>query len=462
MDQGGAARAAPPLSYHPNMNTAITSRPDLIFVDFEVIDIRFPTSRDLDGSDALHVDPDYSAAYVILHTNDDTLAGHGFTFTLGAGNDLCVAAIKQVAERVIGQSLGAITDNMGGFWHRLVNASQLRWLGPQKGVTHLATAAVINAIWDLWAKAEGVPVWKLLSSLAPADLVRCVDFSYIRDALTERQAVDLLTAQLGGRADREAELLEVGYPAYTTSAGWLGYDDAKATRLAEEALASGFEALKVKVGLDLSDDVRRVRMFREILGPDRRLMVDANQAWDIEEATHAIRELSRYAPWWVEEPTSPDDVLGHAAIRRTAYPTKVATGEHAHNRVMFKQFMQAGAIDVVQIDACRVGGVNEVVAIILLAAQFGLPVCPHAGGVGLCELVQHLAAFDFVTVSGSLDGRMIEYADHLHEHFVDPVVIERGRYMAPTAPGYSAEIRAESRAGYAYPLGVEWNPTVLA
>jgi L-fuconate dehydratase len=444
------------------MANSYTSRPELRITGFELSDIRFPTSRELDGSDALHPDPDYSAAYIIFRTDGDELSGHGFTFTLGIGNDLCVAAIAQIADPIVGLTLGEIVDDMGAFWHKLVNASQLRWLGPQKGVVHLATAAVVNALWDLWAKAERVPLWKLLADLTPAELVRCIDFSYITDAITPAEATELLAALEHTRFDRETDVLAHGYPAYTTSAGWLGYDDAKIQRLASAALAEGFEALKMKVGLSLSDDVRRAGLFRDVLGPDRRLMMDANQAWDVDEAIDGMRELASYDPWWIEEPTSPDDILGHAAIRKAVAPIRVATGEHVHNRVMFKQFLQAQAIDVVQIDACRMGGVNEVLAVLLLAAKFGVPVCPHAGGVGLCELVQHLAVFDYVCVAGSLENRMIEFADHLHEHFVAPAHVRNGRYVIPTAPGYSAEMHPESRLAYAYPDGAVWKDLLPA
>jgi L-fuconate dehydratase len=439
----------------------LTSRPELRIRGFEVSDIRFPTSRDLDGSDALHPDPDYSTAYIIIRTDDEELSGHGFTFTIGIGNDLCVAAISQIADPIVGLTLGQIVTDMGAFWHDLVNAGQLRWLGPQKGVVHLATAAVVNALWDLWAKTERVPVWKLLADMTPSELVSCIDFSYITDAITREEAIELLAALEHTRFDRETEALANGYPAYTTSAGWLGYDDAKIQRLASAALADGFEALKMKVGRTLADDVRRAGLLREVLGPDRRLMMDANQAWDVDEAIGAMRELAPYDPWWIEEPTSPDDILGHAAIRKAIAPIRVATGEHVHNRVMFKQLLQARAIDVVQIDACRMGGVNEVLAVLLLAAKFEIPVCPHAGGVGLCELVQHLAVFDYICVSGSLENRMIEFADHLHDHFVTPAQVLRGRYVVPTAPGYSAEMHDESRLAYAYPDGAAWKELLL-
>jgi L-fuconate dehydratase len=423
----------------------------------EVRDVRFPTSRGLDGSDAMNADPDYSATYVILHTDAaDGLEGHGLTFTIGRGNELCVAAVRALTPIVLGLSLDEIAADMGAFWHRMVGDSQLRWVGPEKGVIHLATAAIVNAVWDLWAKAEGKPVWKLLADMSPEDIVRCVDFRYITDALTPEEALEILRRQAPSRARRERELHEHGYPAYTTSAGWLGYSDEKIRRLCREGMAEGWSHFKIKVGRDLADDVRRAALIREEIGTDRKLMVDANQVWEVHEAIASMRELARFDPWWIEEPTSPDDVLGHATIARAIAPIGVATGEHCQNRIVFKQLMQAGAISFCQIDACRLGGVNEVIAVLLLAAKFGIPVCPHAGGVGLCEYVQHLSMFDFVCVSGSMENRIIEYVDHLHEHFLDPVVIRGGRYVPPTAPGYSITMRPESLDEYAYPDGAAW------
>ena len=419
--------------------------------------MRFPTSRGLDGSDAMNADPDYSAAYVILHTDaGDGLEGHGLTFTIGRGNELCVAAARALAPLVLGLSLRDVTSDMGAFWRRIVGDSQLRWVGPEKGVIHLATAAVVNAVWDLWAKAEGKPLWKLLADMSPEEIVRCVDFRYITDALTPEQALELLRRQAPSRGGRERQLAADGYPAYTTSAGWLGYSDERIRRLCREGMADGWSHFKIKVGRDLADDVRRAALVREEIGPHRKLMVDANQVWDVDEAIASMRELARFDPWWIEEPTSPDDVLGHAAIARAVAPIGVATGEHCQNRVVFKQLMQANAIAFCQIDACRLGGVNEVLAVLLLAAKFGIPVCPHAGGVGLCEYVQHLSMFDFICVSGSMEGRIIEYVDHLHEHFVDPVVIRDGRYMPPSAPGYSITMHRASLQEYAYPDGEAW------
>jgi L-fuconate dehydratase len=423
----------------------------------EVRDIRFPTSRSLDGSDAMNVDPDYSAAYVVLHTDaGDGPEGHGLTFTIGRGNELCVAAVEALAPFVLGHRLDAITGDMGTFWRSLVGDSQLRWVGPEKGVLHLATAAMVNAVWDLWAKVEGKPLWKLLADMTPEEIVRCIDFRYITDALTPEQALAILRRHAPTRGEREEELNRIGYPAYTTSAGWLGYSDEKIRRLCREGMAQGWSHFKIKVGGDLADDLRRAAIIRQEIGPDRKLMMDANQVWDVDEAIANMRELARFDPWWIEEPTSPDDVLGHATIARAIAPIGVATGEQCQNRVIFKQLMQADAIAFCQIDSCRLGGVNEVLAVLLLAARFGIPVCPHAGGVGLCEYVQHLAIFDYLCVSGSLENRIVEYVDHLHEHFLDPVVIRDGRYVPPTAPGYSITMRPESLREYAYPDGAAW------
>jgi L-fuconate dehydratase len=420
-------------------------------------DIRFPTSRALDGSDAMNPNPDYSAAYVILRTDDPNgLEGHGLTFTIGRGNEICVAAINALAPLVVGQTLESFTADMGRFWRRMVGDSQLRWIGPEKGAIHLATAAIVNAVWDLWAKQVGKPLWKLLVDLSPEELVRCIDFRFITDALTPEEAVALLRGVEGGRAAREAEMQRVGFPAYTTSAGWLGYDDEKMRRLCQEAIDAGWSHFKLKVGADLADDVRRLRIVREAIGPERTLMVDANQVWDVPQAIAWMRELAPYNPWWIEEPTSPDDILGHAAIARGVAPIGVATGEHCHNRVIFKQLLQADAIRFCQLDPARLGGVNECLAVILLAAKFGVPICPHAGGVGLCEYAQHLSIFDYIAVGASLEGRILEYVDHLHEHFFDPVVMQHGRYMPPTAPGYSITMRPASLDEFEFPGGRAW------
>jgi L-fuconate dehydratase len=423
----------------------------ITITDVVAHDIRFPTSRMLDGSDAMNRDPDYSAAYVVLRTDSPAgLEGHGLTFTIGRGNEVCVAAINALKPLVLGKTLESFTANMAAFWRMITGDSQLRWLGPEKGVIHMATAAIVNAVWDLYAKAEGKPLWKLLSDMRPEDVVACVDFRYISDAITPAEALTLLQRHAPTRATREAEMRERGFPAYTTSAGWLGYSDDKLRALLHAALADGWTHIKMKVGANLADDLRRAQLIRAAIGPERTLMMDANQVWGVDEAIANMAELARFDPLWIEEPTSPDDILGHAAIARAVAPIGVATGEHVQNRIIFKQLFQADAIRFCQIDACRLGGVNEVLAVLLMAAKFGVPVCPHAGGVGLCEYVQHLALFDYICVSASLANRVLEYVDHLHEHFVDPVVIKGGRYMPPTAPGYSITMKPESLAAYAF------------
>ncbi len=424
-------------------------------------DVRFPTSRSLAGSDAMNHDPDYSAAYVVLQTDhQDGLSGHGLTFTIGRGTELCVAAIEALAPHVVGKTLEDLTSDMAGFWRSLAGDSQLRWLGPEKGVVHLATAALVNAVWDLYAKVEGKPLWKLLADMSPEDLVACIDFRYIEDALSPAQALEILRRNAGSRVDREAQMRREGFPAYTTSAGWLGYTDEKIATLAQMAVDAGFQHFKLKVGADPQSDLRRARLLRRIIGPKRRLMLDANQVWGVDDAIAGVRALAECEPWWIEEPTSPDDLLGHRRIREAVTPIGVATGEHVQNRVMFKQLLQLEAIDFCQIDSCRLGGVNEVLAVLLLAARFGVPVCPHAGGVGLCEYVQHLAIFDFICVGASLENRVCEFVDHLHEHFVHPVRVTGGRYEAPLAPGYSAQMKPESLATYAYPNGSAWREAV--
>jgi len=428
----------------------------IVITHVETLDVRFPTSLNLDGSDAMNRDPDYSAAYVMLHTNHPDLVGHGLTFTIGRGNEWCVAAAQKLAERLVGRELALITADLGAFWYEMVGDSQLRWIGPEKGVVHLAVAAVVNAVWDLYARAEGKPLWRLLADMTPAELVRCIPFRYITDALTPAEALAILEQSVPHKAARITTMQAQGYPAYTTSAGWIGYSDDKVRQLCRDAIAAGFTHIKMKVGIDIGADVRRASVIREVIGPERFLMVDANQVWDVPQAIAWMEHLKPFHPLWIEEPTSPDDVLGHAAIARGVAPIGVATGEHVHNRIMFKQLLQANAIAFCQIDACRVGGVNEVLAIILMAAKFGVPVCPHAGGVGLCEYVQHLSMFDFVAVTGSTTGRVIEYVDHLHEHFVDPCLVHNAHYMPPQLPGYSIEMKAATRQAYRYPDGPIW------
>ena len=406
-------------------------------------DLRFPTSASLDGSDAMNPDPDYSAAYVILET-DGTHEGHGLTFTIGRGNEVVVAAIKALESRVLGLELSWIAENPGRFWRHVTGDSQLRWIGPDKGAMHLATGAVVNAVWDLLGKEAGKPVWQLVADMTPEQLVSIIDFRYLTDAITPEEALAIFKKAEAGKAERIATLKAEGYQCYTTSAGWLGYSNEKLTRLATEAVAEGFNHIKMKVGRDLEDDIRRLEIVRDIMGPDRYLMIDANQVWEVDQAIDWVKALSRFNPYFIEEPTSPDDVSGHKAIREAIAPVKVATGEMCQNRILFKQFIKDGAIDIVQIDACRIGGLNEVLSVLLMAAKFGLPVWPHAGGVGLCEYVQHLSMIDYLVVSGTKEGRVIEYVDHLHEHFVEPCEIVNAAYMPPKLPGFSIQMKPAS------------------
>ncbi|CRX48686.1 mandelate racemase/muconate lactonizing enzyme family protein [Yersinia enterocolitica] len=428
-------------------------------INIEVKDIRFPTSKNLDGSDAMNAISDYSATYVTLRTDaNDDLVGNGLTFTIGRGNELCVQAVKSLSELFVqDRYLEDITANFGRYWHELVAGDcQLRWVGPEKGVIHLATAAIINAIWDLWAKKEGKPVWKLLADMSPEQLVNCVDFTYLTDVLTPEEAITMLRKVSTTKAQREEEMLRDGFPGYTTAAGWLGYSEEKMRTLARQAVADGWTHLKQKVGADIEQDIRRATILREELGWDYKLMMDANQIWDVDQAVENMRRLAAFDPWWIEEPTSPDDILGHAAIRQRIAPIGVATGEHAHNRVMFKQMFQAGSLDFCQLDPARLGGLNEVLAVLLLAAKFNIPVCPHGGGVGLCQYSQNIVLFDYIAVSASLDKRVLEYVDHLHENFIEPITINRGRYMPPKLPGYSVTMKEESLARFEYPQGEEW------
>ncbi|XAH22603.1 L-fuconate dehydratase [Xylophilus sp. GW821-FHT01B05] len=416
-----------------------------------VLDVRFPTSAHLDGSDAMNPDPDYSAAYVVLETDQPGLEGHGLTFTIGRGNEICCAAIRAMEHLVVGLDLAWIAEDMGRFWRHVTSDSQLRWIGPDKGAIHLATGAVVNAAWDLWAKSAGKPVWRLVADMEPEALVRLIDFRYITDCITPEEALALLKERAVGKAERMADLLANGYPCYTTSAGWLGYDDAKLRRLAQEAVDAGFTHIKLKVGRDLQDDIRRVRIAREVLGPDLHLMIDANQVWEVDQAIDWLQQLAFAKPWFIEEPTSPDDIEGHRRIREAVKGSmQVATGEMCQNRIVFKQLIMRGAIDVVQIDACRLGGVNEVLAVMLMAAKYGLKVCPHAGGVGLCEYVQHLSMIDYLCIAGTKEGRVIEFVDHLHEHFIDPCVIRDAAYMPPQRPGYSIEMKPDSLAAHTF------------
>jgi L-fuconate dehydratase len=419
-------------------------------VGLRVFDLRFPTSQSLDGSDAMNPDPDYSAAYVILDTDAQGFSGHGLTFTIGRGNDICCMAIEAMRHLVVGLDLAWVKENPGRFWRHLTGDSQLRWIGPDKGAMHLAVGAVVNAVWDLWAKQAGKPVWRLVADMSPEQIVSIVDFRYLTDVLTPEEALIILRKAQVGKAERIATLEREGYACYTTSAGWLGYGDDKLRRLCQEAVDAGFNHVKMKVGRDLTDDIRRLTIAREVIGPGRYLMIDANQVWEVEQAIDWLKELAFAKPFFIEEPTSPDDVAGHRKIREAVAPIKIATGEMCQNRIMFKQFIAEGAIDIVQIDACRMGGLNEVLAVLLLAAKFGLPVWPHAGGVGLCEYVQHLSMIDYVAVSGTKDGRVIEYVDHLHEHFVQPCEIKSAAYMPPKLPGFSIEMKPRSISGFQF------------
>ncbi len=425
-------------------------------VALDCYDIRFPTSLEHDGSDAMNPDPDYSAAYAVLRTDVPGLEGHALSFTIGRGNDVVVAAIEALRTHVVGQSIDGIVRGLGRFSADLINDSQLRWLGPEKGVIHMAIGAVVNAAWDLAAKMAGKPLWRLLADASPEEIVDLVDFRYLEEALTRDEALAILRAGRIGREDRIATLERDGYPAYTTTPGWLGYSDEKLVRLSAEAVAAGFTQIKLKVGADRDADARRMALARATVGPDIRIAVDANQRWSVPEAIAAIEALAPWDPYWVEEPTSPDEVIGLAAIRNAIAPIKIAVGEHVANRVVFKQLLQAGALDFLQIDACRVAGVNENIAILLLAAKFGVPVCPHAGGVGLCELVQHLAMFDYIAVSASMTDRVIEYVDHLHEHFIDPVRVVGGRYLAPNTPGFSSTLKPDTLRDHEFPAGSVW------
>lgn len=419
-------------------------------IDIETLDIRFPTSDLLDGSDAMNPDPDYSAAYVILKTNDPDLSGHGLTFTIGRGNDLCVAAINSLKHLVLGISLEDFQENPAKIWKKLTSDSQLRWLGPDKGIIHLATCAIVNALWDLWAKKEKKSVWKLVADLTPEELVNCIDFTYLTDCITKDEALELLKDKAKDKEKREKILFEEGYPCYTTSPGWLGYSEEKLARLCQEAIDEGFNHIKLKCGADLEEDKRRVKIARDIIGPDRYLMIDANQVWERQQAIDWVKELAFANIWFIEEPTSPDDVEAHRAIKEGVAPIKVATGEMCQNRIMFKQFMMREALDIVQVDAGRMGGLNEVLAVLLMAAKYNLSVCPHAGGVGLCEYVQHISMIDYLCFSGRKDNHVTEFVDHLHEHFFDPCVVKNAAYMPPTMPGFSIEMKPESRQKYLF------------
>lgn len=429
---------------------------NIVIESIETKDVRFPTSKSLDGSDAMNEDPDYSAAYVVLHTNHPEWKGYGLTFTIGRGNEICVQAIESMAHLLIGQSLDEIKADMAGFFQHITGDSQLRWLGPEKGVIQMVTGALINAVWDLYARVEGKPLWKLIADMTPEELVACIDFSYLTDAITPDEALEILKHNEKGKKERIENLCKSGYPAYTTSIGWLGYSEEKIRRLCQKALEDGWVNFKMKVGKNIEDDLRRAAIIREEIGEDKKLMMDANQFWEVDQAIDHMQKLTKYNPYWIEEPTSPDDVIGHKSIKDNIQPIKIATGEHCQNRIMFKQFLTSGAMDICQIDSCRVAGVNENLAIMLMAAKYKVPVCPHAGGVGLCEYVQHLSFVDYISISGTMENRMIEFVDHLHEHFETPVVMNKGNYMPPEEPGFSIKMKDDSLKDYSFPEGKEW------
>ena len=410
-------------------------------VKLTTYDLRFPTSDHLDGSDAMNPDPDYSAAYVIIETDQSSLKGHSFAFTLGRGNDLCCNAIKALQHLVIGLDLNWIRDNQSAFSRRMTSDSQLRWVGPEKGIIHMASGAIINAVWDILSKLDNKPLWQLVSDMNAEQISNTIDFRHITDFLNQDEAFEILKPHQKTKLDRVSILENEGYPCYVTSAGWLGYSDKKLQRLCLEAKDNGFEYVKLKVGKDLKDDMRRLEIARTTLGPDIKIMIDANQVWEVGQAIKWMKSLAEFDPYFIEEPTSPDDIIGHKKIKDAIYPIKVATGEAVQNRVIFKQLISEKAIDIVQVDACRMGGLNEVLAVQLMASKQGLPVWPHAGGVGLCEYSQHLAMIDYLCISGRRDEQVIEYVDHLHEHFLNPCQIKNAAYMLPKESGFSVEMK---------------------
>lgn len=426
-------------------------------------DIRFPTSLKSDGSDAMHTDPDYSCVYITLRTNDPALIGYGMTFTLGRGNDIVLFAVNALKHLVEGRNLKQIYTNFGKYWRELTSETQMRWIGPEKGVIHLAVAAIINGLWDLWARIENKPLWLLLSSLDPELLVSTIDFRYIKDVVTEKDAVEILSSSFCFREEYVNDLLKTGYPAYTTQVGWIGYSDEKIRKLCKEYLGKGYTAFKIKVGQNLQDDIKRCKLVREEIGWNNQLMVDANQVWEVEDAIDWMKILSEFKPLWIEEPTSPDDILGHARISEALKPFNigVATGEMCCNRVMFKQFLQANALEFCQIDSARIGGVNEILSVYLMAHKLGVKVCPHAGGVGLCEMVQHLQMWDYTSVSCTKEGRVIEFVDQQHEQFVNPAEVKNACYVAPIAPGYSTELKKDAIEQYEFPTGKYWSERLV-
>jgi len=426
-------------------------------ISASVSDVRFPTSRMLDGSDAMNQDPDYSAAYLEFSTDDPQLSGHSLVFTIGRGNDIQIGAIKALTGKIVGLTVENAFAQIGKISRELSSDSQLRWLGPDVGVFHMGAGAVLNALWDLFAKWRKVPLWKLLADMSPEEIVGAIDFRYISDALTPEEALSILKKAEGAKAKNEELLLKEGLQAYTTTPGWLGYTDEKMLSLTQAAVNDGFKLIKYKCGLSLDDDKRRLKKVRELVGPNFDIAIDANQVWDVDQAIKWVNQLKEFNLRWIEEPTHPEDVVGHARIAKEIAPTPVATGEMANNRMIFKQLLQLNAISVMQIDATRVAGVNENLANILMAAKYGIPVCPHAGGVGLCEMVQHLAMFDAVAVTGSHTKRVVEFVDHLHQHFKTPVKVVNGHYMAPTDTGSGAEMLQSSITEFLFPNGTYWS-----
>ncbi|XP_055625030.1 mitochondrial enolase superfamily member 1-like isoform X2 [Toxorhynchites rutilus septentrionalis] len=436
---------------------ALSTRSDECYhiTTLEAKDIRWPTSLGAHGSDAMHTDPDYSCVYVTINT-EEGIYGNGLTFTLGRGTDIVLLAVNSMKRMVEQRTTESIFQNFALFWRELTSESQLRWIGPEKGVTHLAVAAIINALWDLWGKIRGLPVWKLLTEMEPEELVSTIDFRYITDAITREEAINILKENRAGTRTRMNELMKTGYPAYTTQVGWLGYSDDTIRALCRKYLQAGFTAFKIKVGQNLENDIKRCRLVREEIGWNNTLMVDANQIWDVNEAIEWMKNLKHFKLLWIEEPTSPDDILGHKKIA-DALNIGVATGEMCCNRVMFKQFIQSQAFEFCQIDSARIGGVNEILAVYLMAKKFNVKVCPHAGGVGLCEMVQHLQLWDYTSVSCTMDKRMIEFVDQQHEQFVHPArIYANACYIPPSAPGYSTELKPEAVSMFEYPVGSEW------
>lgn len=421
-----------------------------------VVDLRYPTSKQLDGSDAMNPDPDYSAAYLRLHTSDADLTGNGFAFSIGRGNDLQVAAIESLAERLVGREVDGLCEDPAALNRELLWDSQLRWFGPDKGVMHMAMGVVMTAVWDLRCRREQRPLWASLLALTPAEVVDMVDWTYISDFLDPGRAREVLEQRLSDRPQRLARMEAEGIAAYTTTPGWLGYTDEKLVRLCTEAVADGFATIKLKVGADIVEDRRRLALAREAVGPDINIAVDANQCWSVSEAIAAINQLREFDLRWVEEPTHPDDMVGHADIARAVAPVPIATGEMLANPVMARQLLQLGGVQVLQIDATRMAGVHDLLAAMLMACHAGVDVIPHAGGVGLCEAVQHFAYFYTVALANDPSRVEIEYVDHLHDQLEVPVRLSDGRYFPPSEPGAGTAFTSAAITDFAYPAGTEW------